>query len=167
MAELTGEAVLAQALSRASGSQAELAQLTEVAQATISRWIGGKSTPDVEGALRLARATYLPKREVLRAFGHDPDALGIYDEPVAHVDPESRAILDEINTLPVVFRPLLRTMISKLRELRANGAPAASSNGVATAEHGTSDADDDGLQGPLQVWNRHVRPALALAEASL
>lgn len=77
---LTDEQVLRRALDICHGKQADVAAATHTAPSSVSRWLTGRSRPEVEAALRLAVLTQLPRAAVLRAFGYDPDELGIQDD---------------------------------------------------------------------------------------
>lgn len=54
-----------------------LGQKDKTAESTISRWLSGISTPQEGSVLRLARITKVRPDVALRAFGYDPDELGI------------------------------------------------------------------------------------------
>lgn len=85
--ELTRTDVLDRALARCGNSQTKLAEALRQAGGTISRWKNGKATPEEGRCLRLAKMTGYPPAEVLRAFGYDPEPLGITQGPAAPLPP--------------------------------------------------------------------------------
>lgn len=59
------------ALEAVDGNQAELARRLGRSETTISRWVTGRNGIDFESALRLARLTGLPARDVVETCGLD------------------------------------------------------------------------------------------------
>src|SRR5947209_18562566 len=67
--------VLDLALSSVGGNQAELARRLGRSETTVSRWVTRRNGIDFESALRLAKMTALPARQVVEACGLDPDLI--------------------------------------------------------------------------------------------
>ncbi|GAC1647966.1 MAG: hypothetical protein NVS4B6_22710 [Mycobacterium sp.] len=88
--------VVERALVIVNGNQAELARRLGRSETTISRWVTGKNGLDYESALRIARMTGLPTRQVLEAAGLDVD---LFPESAAKAAIESKrqAVRDQLD----------------------------------------------------------------------
>lgn len=94
MSQLTPEQIYAEGI-KITGNQKNLARAIGQSASTVNRWLTKKkldrTLPDAGSALRLAKVIGRSPSSVLRACGHDPEALGIKDEPdgePAPLDPQ-------------------------------------------------------------------------------
>jgi transcriptional regulator with XRE-family HTH domain len=91
--------VLDLAIGMVDGNQAELARRLKRSETTVSRWITGRNGIDFESALRLARLTGLPARDVVDACGLDPALVPLVPEFDAHatIDARRQAVRDQLD----------------------------------------------------------------------
>ena len=107
---LTREDVLALALKQHDGKQGALAESLGQAPSSVSRWLSGRSHPDVAAVLKLAKLTGAPRSKALRAFDYDPADLGLMD---GETPPDPRDSMQDVAlALARISRELL--MVSRM-----------------------------------------------------
>jgi transcriptional regulator with XRE-family HTH domain len=128
-------------LATVDGNQAELGRRLGRSETTISRWVTGKTGIDYESALRIARMTGLPPRQVLESAGLDADLFPAASGQVEPAEAEWNALYDQISA---EHRPTIIAMV------RAAVQPTRAANrrrdGVTT-----------GRPGPHRVLDAHTR----------
>lgn len=95
--------------------QAGLAKRLSVGDSAVSKWRSGKTVPDYESCLRLARETGMDAHRVLTEAGHDtrllPEALPVnlspYMRDVLERSRQTQEILDSVEGLPDDFVPVV------------------------------------------------------------
>lgn len=121
--DLDPEVIFAQALATVRDRSA-LARALDTTPSTVSRWLNPdphqRNRPEVGSVLRLAKVTGNPPAATLRAFGYDPDVLGVSDDEPDTGSRSARAsaIAAQMEDLPppvqdwvlVDLLPRLRTM---------------------------------------------------------
>lgn len=124
--------VLDQALSLVDGNQAELARRVQRSETTVSRWVTGRNGVDFESALRLARLTELPARQVVQAFGLDPDLLpiGDTDGPTDEAATYARRFETALRNIPRAFWAIVIDASIRMAQAMPDGSTPVTSPGV-------------------------------------